>query len=152
MSERLARGAQAYLDRERADVILTALRRGHHLETAAALAGYQIRTVRTWLRRGMTGDARYAPFASAVHRAMAEVEDRLLERVVASDDWRAQRWVLGRRFPGHWGEATEAQRQYLLDQLNLMVEVVERHVDPATYRAIEADLFALHGAGGDEEV
>jgi len=66
------------------DKILTAIRQGNYLETAAALAGIQKETFYDWLRKGArsTTDDRYRNFSDAVFEAMAQSE---AEAVAAID-------------------------------------------------------------------
>lgn len=97
-------GRPTKLSAEVQDKIVSYVRRGNYLETAAAAAGIHKRTLFDWLKRGTTGEAPYADFLHAVDEANAEAEARDLETVSehAHSDWRAAAWKLERRRGARW--------------------------------------------------
>ncbi len=65
------------------DIIVTAIRCGNYLETAAALAGVHRDTLYEWLRKGAAapeGDC-YRDFSDTLTRAMAESESLAIEAI-----------------------------------------------------------------------
>jgi len=65
------------------DTIVTAVRHGNYLETAAALAGVHRDTLYEWLRKGAAapeGDC-YRDFSDTLTRAMAESESLAIEAI-----------------------------------------------------------------------
>ncbi len=117
-SRRRRAGRPDLLTDEVQRTIVGALRLGHYMETAAALAGVNKDTVYGWLKRGARVragrvppskqtdfDKRAAAFSDAVSRAMAEAESILLGYIAraAAEDWRAAAWRLERRAPERWG-------------------------------------------------
>lgn len=101
--------------------LLDAMRQGHFPETAAALAGCSVSSLRNWIRRGATADRRleeglqvdpgewvFLEFFRDASKAQAEAEARDLDRLdaLADQDWRAVAWKLERRHPDRWGRNT----------------------------------------------
>ncbi len=58
------------------DTIVTAVRHGNYLETAAALAGIHRDTLYTWIRKGVTAktEDKFKAFSDMLSRAMAQSE------------------------------------------------------------------------------
>jgi len=99
--------------------IVSSLRRGSYVETAAALAGVSKQTLYDWFKRGNRelervnkgekpnkNEKKFVMFLDAAYKAMAEHEDECVERLgIAgkSGDWRVDAWVLERKFPTRWG-------------------------------------------------
>ena len=93
----------------RRKAILEALRKGHTLTHAAALAGVDRDTVYDWLARGAKAadeDSEYRKFAEAYLKANAAIADFAIEKIKAAmpDDWRAASTFLERRFPDEYGK------------------------------------------------
>lgn len=87
--------------------ILAALRRGHYMETAAALAGISKDTLYRWLKAGARFEsAELTAFWIEVEKAQAEAEDldlTVLHRAVEKGDVETAKWRLSHRNPGRWG-------------------------------------------------
>lgn len=113
-------GRPTKISDEVTDIIVTAIRGGHYVEAAAAMAGVHKSTVYDWLKRGKRERARveqnarfrvsqkeapYVAFSDAVLKAEGEAELRLLNQLQTDSrgDWRAAAWRLERRFPKRWG-------------------------------------------------
>ena len=96
------------------ETIVTAIRQGNYLETAAALAGIHRDTLYSWIRKGVTSPEgnRYRNFSDMLTRAMA--------------------WLLERRFPRRWG-----RREYL------ETTVTEKPVDEMTDEEIDTELTEI---------
>jgi len=76
-------GAGIKLTKAVQDIIVTAIRCGNYLETAAALAGVHRDTLYEWLRKGAAapeGDC-YRDFSDTLTRAMAESESLAIEAI-----------------------------------------------------------------------
>ena len=65
------------------DIIVTAIRAGNYLETAAAVAGIHKETFYDWLRKGASAQEPdiYSNFSDAVARALAESESVAVEGI-----------------------------------------------------------------------
>ena len=100
-------GRPTSLTPEVSQVIADAMRAGNYLETAAALAGISVSTLRNWLRAGRRGESpELADFARAITQARAIAEVRDLERIGRDPSWQAAAWRLERRHPKRWGRRT----------------------------------------------
>ncbi|MFB3786679.1 MAG: hypothetical protein ACE15F_09935 [bacterium] len=74
-------GAGIKLTAEAQDIIVTAIRCGNYLETAAACAGIHRDTLHSWIRKGATapeGDC-YRIFSDLVYKALAQSEGEAVE-------------------------------------------------------------------------
>lgn len=100
--------------------IITAIRAGNYIETAAAYAGITKSTLYDWLKRGEREKQRVAKnprnrirkeeaifvgFSNAVEKALAEAEIRDVAIIgkAAEEYWQAAAWRLERKFPDRWG-------------------------------------------------
>jgi len=64
------------------DIIITAIRAGNYIETAAACAGIWKETFYGWLRKGsITRDGKYRVFLDAVEKALAESETQAVAAI-----------------------------------------------------------------------
>lgn len=108
------------LNSEIQNKIVTAIRAGNYIETAAAYAGISKSTLYDWLRRGEREKQRveknpryrirksekpYVEFSDAVEKALAEAEIRDVAIIAkaAEEHWQAAAWRLERKFPERWG-------------------------------------------------
>lgn len=93
------------LDPEIRARIITFIRAGSYVETAAAAAGVDRATLHRWLKRGAEGEEPFAGFGNQVESALAEAELRDLARIdrAAESMWQAAAWKLERRNPKMWG-------------------------------------------------
>ena len=100
-------GRPTKLTRELGDEIVAAIREGNYLETAAALVGVNVSTVRHWLRRGRRQQGGlHADFSAAVRKAEGYAEQQSLDRIRQAAErgvWVADAWYLERKFPARWG-------------------------------------------------
>lgn len=95
---------------EVAERIINLLKLGNYMETAAAAAGIDARTLRKWLHRGASGDEEpYASFASRCREAEASAEARHVTMLVSAsrEDWRAAAWILSRKHSDRWGDKVQ---------------------------------------------
>jgi transposase len=89
--------------------IVTALRSGAYIETAAVYAGINKDTLYAWLKKGARAKNRksiYSQFSDAVEKAQAEAEMRdvaVISKSANSGHWQASAWRLERKFPARWG-------------------------------------------------
>lgn len=99
-------GRPTKLTREIHDRIVTAIRAGNYIETAAAHAGIHKDTLYHWLKRGREASSGpYRAFSDAVQKAWAdaEIRDVTLIAKAAEKEWTAAAWRLERKFPDRWG-------------------------------------------------
>jgi hypothetical protein len=97
-------GRPTSLTPEVAEIIVEAMRAGNYLETAAALAGISVATLRNWLRDGRRNlSPELADFSRSVAQARAIAEIRDLERIGRDTSWQSAAWRLERRHPKRWG-------------------------------------------------
>ena len=99
------------LEPELAARIITYIRAGSYLETAAAAGGVNKSTLHRWLQRGSEGEEPFAKFCDQVEAALAEAELRDLARIdrAADSNWQAAAWKLERRNPKMWGRREYTQ-------------------------------------------
>ncbi len=88
--------------------IVQAIRAGNYIETAAAYAGVDKKTLYTWMKLGndcKSGKNVHAQFLHAVEKALAdaEVRDVTIIGKAAEENWQASAWRLERKFPDRWG-------------------------------------------------
>jgi len=91
------------------DLIVSAVRAGNYMETAAAFAGVHKATLFAWLKRGATSkkNSAYVRFHDAVKKATAEAEVRDIQTILAAAEtqWQAAAWHRERMNPDRWGRA-----------------------------------------------
>lgn len=87
--------------------ILSAIRGGNYIETAAAWAGVNKQTIYDWLRQGAAATTGpFREFSDAVGEALAHAEIVDLQNVAEAakkGNWQAAAWRLERRNPSRWG-------------------------------------------------
>ena len=99
---------------ERSKRIISALRAGNYLETAARYGGIAYDTLNDWVKRGHTEkDGKYRQFSEAVENARAEAEVSAVATVRAAsrDQWQAAAWWLERSQPGRWGRKDRVEHE-----------------------------------------
>ena len=93
------------LPKVQADIV-TAIRAGNYVETAAAFAGIDKKCLYAWLKKGALRQGRkYVEFRNAVKRAQAEAELRDVATIEAASrtSWQAAAWRLERKYAKRWG-------------------------------------------------
>lgn len=111
------------------DRIVTALRAGCYLESAAQLAGVDRSTLFRWMAKGEAAQSgQFRDFCNAVEGAIAQAEVAAVARIVTASqtDWKAAAWLL-ERGPAHhrWrpslqvklGDISDAEIQAALDEV-----------------------------------
>lgn len=91
--------------------MITLLRDGNYLETAAAFVGVHKATLHAWLKQGAIDrsagnfETPHADFHVSVEKALAEAEirDNRVISTAATKNWTAAAWRLERRAPKRWG-------------------------------------------------
>jgi transposase len=94
------------------EAIVTAVRAGNYVETAASAAGISVQTFYNWMERGEADkdqdrDSPFVGFFEAVEKAKAESEKIDLDHIAKAageGSWQAAAWRLERRFPDKWGK------------------------------------------------
>lgn len=123
--------------------IITAIRAGNYIETAAAYAGVNKSTLYEWLKRGEREKQRvaensryrirksekpYVEFSNAVEKALAEAEIRDVAIIAkaAQEQWQAAAWRLERKFPDRWGRKDKVDLSADKDGFKVIVEYVDK--------------------------
>lgn len=123
--------------------IITAIRAGNYIETAAAYAGVNKSTLYEWLKRGEREKQRvaensryriresekpYVEFSNAVEKALAEAEIRDVAIIAkaAKEQWQAAAWRLERKFPDRWGRKDKVDLSADKDGFKVIVEYVDK--------------------------
>jgi hypothetical protein len=135
------------------DTICEALRRGCYYETAAALAGISIRTLRNWLRAGARArddeahgrvldpyERLLAEFLVACRQAEAEMEHTALGEISrhGEKEWTAHAWRLERRWPEKYGRRERVNHDH---QLQVRVGLDAEHdLPPYDPRALPGEI------------
>jgi hypothetical protein len=114
------------------DVILRTLASGVGLETCAAVAGIDARTLAHWIKRGEEeqaagNESEWVDFLRGVTRARAQVRASLaanIRKAAAEGDWRAGAWMLERLDPQTFGkQATVVQHDHT-GEINVSMELL----------------------------
>lgn len=82
---------------ESLEIITDALRTGSSLRGAAAQVGRSAEWLRLWRNDN-------PEVAEAVEAALADWEAAAVLKINRNDDWKAQAWLLARRFPDDYGD------------------------------------------------
>ena len=103
------------------DIVVSAVRKGAYWSVAAGAAGISQATIYAWISRGKLEKAagsksRYTRLLDALARAQDELEAELAAKLSSGGDgkypdWRAQAFVLERRFKDRWGPPKEERNQ-----------------------------------------
>ena len=137
------------LNRDIQNKIVTAIRMGNYIETAAAVAGINKTTLYDWLKRGerekqrVENDSRkkirkseaiYVEFSNAVEKALAEAEARdvMLISKAANTQWQAAAWRLERKFPDRWGRKVIEHRGSLEVKNDDSIKRIEKYLEQDT--------------------
>jgi hypothetical protein len=131
--------ARLKFDDELAERILTALRAGAYIETAANHAGVSRAIFYHWMKQGRSGVEPYAKFAADVDQALAtaELTDWAFVGKAREKEWAAAAWRLERRHPERYGRRTRVDSnvnvtatpfldysKYTPEQLRTLVELL----------------------------
>lgn len=134
-------GRPTKLDERTQEKIISAIKAGNYIETAAAYAGISKNTLYEWLKRGEREKQRveksnkakikkseeiYVIFTDAVEKALAEAEmrDVLIIGKAAEKEWQAAAWRLERKFPDRWGRKlnVEGKQELILPRVEIIYE------------------------------
>lgn len=104
-------GRPTKLNDQTHEAIVTAVRNGNYVETAAQAAGIDPATFYRWMERGeadIENDVAspFREFCEAVEKAKAESEKidlDLIAKAAGEGNWQAAAWRLERRFKDKWG-------------------------------------------------
>jgi hypothetical protein len=118
--------------------LLTAIRNGNTLATAATLAGITYDTLKRWRRLD-------PPFNTVVLQAEAEAEVKHVNNIglAGKINWQASAWWLERRRTGDWrkpADRLEATIDHRKDAEAIAAEIGKAD-DPAVIAQIEKDLL-----------
>jgi hypothetical protein len=119
-----------------------------HLETACELAGIDYSTFRRWMQKGAESHPASSPkrefsdFCEDVTRAIAKSEAALLGKIQSSPDWRAQGWILERRFPERWANSHRVQI-LLQREMEAILDQLERTMPKQEYASLFYYISAL---------
>jgi transposase len=106
------KGRPTKLNKEIQEKIVSYIRAGNYVETAAAAAGINKKTLYEWLKRGAQAQSGiYKDFSNAVGQAQALSEVEAVEELRRHSLENAQtiEWRLERRFPTRWGRKDRLQ-------------------------------------------
>lgn len=104
----VAAATSTYTD-EIGEMILTSVRAGALLETAAGYAGVPSSTFFAWVKKGRRERREpYATFVDKLDQAIAENEMSNLAFISAArkESWQSAAWLLERRYPERYGRRT----------------------------------------------
>ena len=113
--------------------IVSLVRAGNYLETAATTAGIHRTTLHRWMRFGRDQKrGRYRKFLTAVEKAQAESESRDVALIAkaASADWKAAAWRLERKAPRRYGPRVQ---QAVQQELDAVLTRLEKGLAPEVY-------------------
>jgi hypothetical protein len=109
-------------DEELAERILTALRAGAYIETAANHAGVSRASFYSWMKQGRAGVEPYATFAADVDQALAtaELTDWAFIGKAREKEWTAAAWRLERRHPERYGKRSRVDSNITVSAIPMM--------------------------------
>lgn len=100
-------GAPTKLTPELQATVVSFIRAGAYVETAAVAAGINKTTLYDWLKRGVAQTKGiYRDFSNALEKAQAEAELLDINRInkaAADGVWQAAAWRLERKYADRWG-------------------------------------------------
>ena len=137
-------GRPTKLDVEMARKLTELIRAGSHAVTAAAACGINRATYFRWMNRGeQQNRGPYRDFHDGIKRAEAECELRCLMHInkAALADWRANAWLLERKWPARYGPQI---RVTVEKTLNDMLEALKRNLDAETFVRV-VKVLSQHG-------
>ena len=129
-------GRPTKLDAETARRLIELVRAGSYAVTAAAACGINRATYFRWLNRGEKQTrGPYRDLHDAIKRAEAECELRCLMHInkAALGDWRANAWLLERRWPARYGPQVRVTME---KTLNEMLETLKSKLDAPTFLTV----------------
>ena len=92
-------------------VILEKIEEGNYISTVCRVIGIDRSTFNLWMKKGKAGVSQaYRDFYLEICKAEGNAESNLLTKIStqAADDWRAGAFILGKRWPDHWGKERDA--------------------------------------------
>ena len=155
-------GRPSKLTPETKQRLLTAIRRGAHLDVSCQAAGVGYSTVRDWIAIGEGRHPRkkptkeYKEFSEEITRAIADSEMTLLTtiRQAAQVDAVHARWILERRFPDRWANTQRIEvkvQERLEAELEGIYDSLEGELDPDTYETVLAAIARIEARGESAE-
>lgn len=109
----------------RQTVVIEAVRRGHTVDVASAMAEIPASTVRGWLHKGRDepADNVYGKFYMEYRRAEGVAQEILIDKIVESgrNDWRSFAWLLARRY-SDWSDTVRPSVDQQREMHHLKVE------------------------------
>jgi transposase len=132
-------GRPSLLTEQLVEKLVTMLRAGNYMGTAARASGISRQTLTSWLERGASArpeDEEYRDLRERVERARSEGEVRLVATIAraAAERWDAAAWLLERQYPDRWGRVSMRLRADAQAEAEAAAE--------AAARALEHDPFA----------
>ncbi|MFT3927450.1 MAG: hypothetical protein QM778_33260 [Myxococcales bacterium] len=84
---------------------------GSTVPVAAAAAGIPKKTIEAWMHKGREGLDPYSELVEGIREAKAVHEASLLQRLnkAGAKDWRADAWMLERRYGKRWRPPSQRQ-------------------------------------------
>lgn len=132
--------------------IVAMLRAGNYLETAASAAGITSKTLRIWLRWGKMGREPFRQFATDVDVAVGESQALMVQQVRSwgQRDWRANGWLLERRFPDLFGARLQVTSR-VRDELSFILDALRAELDRETFQRVATIVVKAFDRASDEQ-
>lgn len=119
-------GRPSKFSAELAGKILTDLRRGLPIESAAEGNRITPRTLFDWIAKGAAGDDKFAEFSQDVKESRIVAERLLLERIaIGNPGWQGSAWILERTRREKYGQVKQ-QQEPTADELRIKEDARER--------------------------
>ena len=123
-------------------VITEALEKGLPIRRACELANIDERTYERWKSRGANGEEPFADFCRAVTRARAQCQDNLVAALniagIEPNHWKANAWLLERRFPDEWGATINHRvRSEVAKELGDFLAACRDHLTPDVWEQVK---------------
>lgn len=111
------KGSTPTLTEELVETLVSTIRAGAYVETAAAFCGISKDTFYRWLRLAESDQSTeiLSKLSYAVKKAMAEAELRdinVIDKAAQEGVWQAAAWRLERKYNDRWGRQTKIQLEH----------------------------------------
>jgi transposase len=75
---------------------------GFSIKTCCESVDIEEKTFYNWKER--KNEKEYSTFFQSLSKLDVSIQSKLLEKISTAQDWRAQAWILERRFPNSWSK------------------------------------------------
>jgi len=119
------------------------IREGLSRERALRAAGVPPSVYRQWFKLGKDGVQPYAQWLNALEEAEANAEDDRVQKIRDNKDWKAQAWLLERRYPERWGQKIQLE---VRREVERVLDAAEKILPTKLYEKLLAQIAEDDGS------